>query len=224
MCCIRVPTICCGCFQIQLHIDPTSPRCRSCCSPSNPNTEYTSTCLYTQCPISLVILPPEGIVHTANNQKNPPARRDIKVYINSPDTREMLWAGPNVQFLNCFKHKIQEKYKYKFEHKIQIQTQNTNTREILWAGPNVHFSNCFKYKIQNIWKYWYTETALMNYTHVKHSSPHWGCVVDGRQQVWILKLFPSVLPAVLATTSACQFIQDHVSGKLGWEAFAGASK
>ena len=28
-------------------------------------------------------------------------------------------------------------------------------------------------------------------------------------------------PAVLATTSVCQFIQDHVSGKLGWEAFAG---
>ena len=29
---VAVPTICCGCFQIQLHIDP--PRCRCCyCSP-----------------------------------------------------------------------------------------------------------------------------------------------------------------------------------------------
>ena len=58
-------------------------------------------------------------------QKNPPTRRDIKVYIDSPDAGEMLWAGPNVQFSNY-------------------------TLDSGWVVANTKYTK-YKMKIQNYW-------------------------------------------------------------------------
>ena len=85
-----VPTICCGCFQIQLHIDPPRCRCSNCdtalvrstMSFTFSNARESPVCLY---------------VHTCTMcmHENPPTRRDIKVYVNSRIQRRCCGRGAN---------------------------------------------------------------------------------------------------------------------------------